>query len=187
MRLRNIVILAVILAVLAGVFYWVSRPEPTTPPKSTVYVWDVEMDDITHITIELPREGLSQSFIKIPQGDKFPWFFDDPQRSPVDVNRWGGGIPLLLSGPGAARILTNYATQAELAEWGLTNPSMKIIVTTNKDGVESVIESDVGDLTPDGENCYVRAPGSNAVALVDVTWYNVLVGLVENPPYATKS
>lgn len=187
MRPRNILILAVILAVLAGIFYIVSRPEPTIPPKPTVYVWDIDMEDIYHIEISLLREGKSQSFIKIPEGDKFPWHFDDPPAySSVNATRWGGGVPLLLSGPGAARDLGNV-TNEKLAEYGLTNPSMKIIVTTKKDGLESVIESDVGDPTPDGQNRYVRAPASNAVALVDYTWYYVLERLVRDPPYATKS
>jgi hypothetical protein len=189
LRPRNILILAVILVVLAGVFYLVRQPKPTTPAEPTVYVWDIDMDYITHIEIQLPREDLSQSFIKIPQGDQFPWFFDDPQHSPVDTARWGGGIPLLLSGPGAARVLPNPATAEQLTEYGLTQPSMKIIVIykdPNKDTAET-IESDVGDFTPDGENCYVRAPGSNQVALVDITWYQVLERLVKEPPYATKS
>ena len=187
MRPRNILILAVILAVLAGVYYWASRPEPTTPPKPTVYVWNIEMEDIQHIKILLPREGKSQSFIKIPEEDKVPWHFDDPPiYSTVNSTRWGGGIPLLLSGPGAARDL-GTVTNEKLAEYGLTNPSMKIIVTTKKDGLESVIESDVGDLTPDRQNRYVRAPGSNAVALVDYTWYDVLERLVKEPPYGTSS
>ncbi len=186
MRPRNILILAVILVVLAGIFYLVRQPEPTTPPNPTVYVWEVEMNDITHIDIQLPREGpdVKQSFIKIPQGDQFPWFFDDAQHSPVDTARWGGGIPLLLSGPGAARVLPNLATAEQLTEYGLTQPSMKITVTLANN---NIIESDVGDITPDGQNCYVRAPGSNQVALVDITWYQVLERLVKEPPYATGS
>lgn len=185
MRLRNIVILTVILAVLGGVFYIVSRPQPTTPPKSTVYVWLIEMDDIKHITLSLPREGLSQSFIKIPRGDQFPWFFDDPPKySPVDKDRWGGGIPLLLSGPGADRIIYENAPEAKLAEFGLTQPRLEITLTL-KD--ESILKISVGDSTPDGNNYYVRAPGSNTVATVDSTWYEVLERLVKDPPYATKS
>ena len=184
MRLRNILILAVILAVLVGVFYLVSRPEPGTSPKPTVYVWSIEMDDITHITISLPREGLIQSFIKIPQGDKFPWFFDDPERSPVDANRWGGGIPLLLSGPGADRIISENATEAKLAEFGLLQPRLEITLTLENN---STLKISVGDNTPDGSNYYVRAPGSNAVATVDYTWYDILEGLVKEPPYASKT
>jgi hypothetical protein len=185
LRLRNIVILAVILAVLAGVFYWVSRPGPTTPPKSTVYVWSIEMNDIKHIEMSLPREGLSQSFIKIPQGDQFPWFFDDPQRSPVDVNRWGGGIPLLLSGPGAVRVISKNATEEKLAEFGLTPPRRMEITLTLEDG--DILNINIGDWTPDGEAFYIQVPGSNDVCIVDYTWYNEMERLVKEPPYATGS
>ena len=79
--------------------------------------------------MELPSENLSQSFIKIPQGDQFPWFFDDPQQSDVDMARWGGGIPLLLSGPSVARIIAENATEEQMARFGLTEPSIKITLT----------------------------------------------------------
>lgn len=184
MRPRNILILVVILALLAGVYYWVKQPKPTTPPKTTTYVWLIEMDDITHIQMSLPREGLSQSFIKIPQGDQFPWFFDDPQHSPVNVERWGGGIPLLLSGPGADRIISENANETKLAEFGLLQPRMEITLTLKDD---STLKIAVGDNTPDGNNYYVQAPSSNTVATVDRTWYKVLERLVKEPPYATKT
>ena len=182
MRTRNIIVLIVILAVLGGVYFVVSRPEPEEPPEPTVYVWNVEMDDIHHVVISLPHQGLSQAFIKVPQGDQFPWFFDDEQRSPVDQERWGGGIPLLLSGPGADRVIKEDATAEELARYGLAQPAMEILLTL-VDG--DTLEIDVGDSTPNGINYYVKAPGSNAVALVDFTWYGVISSLVLDPPYAT--
>lgn len=181
MRTRNIVVLIVILAVLGGVYFIVSRPEPGEPPEPTVYIWDIDMDDIQHIIISLPHEGLSQAFIKISGGDQFPWFFDDEQRSPVNQERWGGGIPLLLSGPGADRVITENATDEQLAMFGLAEPSM-IITLTLAD--ESTMIINVGDRTPNGINYYVRAPNSRAVALVDYYWYNVLSSLVLDPPYA---
>lgn len=185
MRLRNIVILAVILAVLVGVFYLVSRSEPTAPPKSIVYVWHIEdMNYITHVTISLPGEDLSQSFIKIPEGDKFPWHFDDRQKSKVDADRWSGGIPLLLTGPGADRIISQNASEAKLAEYGLLEPRMEITITLTDN---STLKIAVGDSAPASSNYYVRAPGSNAVATVDYTWYEVLERLVKEPPYATGS
>jgi hypothetical protein len=51
----------------------------------------------------------------------------------------------------------------------------------------STLKISVGDSTPDGNNYYVRAPGSNTVATVDYTWYNIMEGLVTHPPYATGS
>ena len=180
MSVRNILILLAVLVVLGGVYFVVSRPKPEEPPQPKVYIWDINYDDIVHIEISLPRQNLSEAFIKIPRSDQFPWFFDDEQRSPVNQLRWGGGIPLLLSGPGASRVITENATAEQLTEYGLAEPSMRITLTL-ADG--TVIETDIGDKTPNGQNCYVRVPESNAVAIVDYTWYDVLAALVTDPPY----
>jgi len=135
------------------------------------------MDEIQHIEIRLPREDMSQAFIK--EEDR-SWSFDDPQRTAVDMKRWGGGIPLLLSGPGAERVIAENATQEKLTEFGLTQPRMEIILTL-EDGY--ILNITVGDRTPDGTAFYVQAPDSNDVALVDYTWFEVLERLVKEPPY----
>lgn len=185
MKLKSILVLFVILIGLGGYFYFFNTSEP--PPEKEeprVYVWSIEMDEIKHIEIRLPREDKSEAFIRIPEGDKFPWHFDDPQLSSVDISRWGGGIPLLLSGPGAERIIAEDATEEKLAEFGLTQPQMEIILTLN-DG--NILNIDVGDKAPDGINFYVKAPSSNDVCLVDYTWYEVLERLVKEPPYVSPS
>ena len=184
MRIRNILILLAILIGLGGYFYLSDTSEP--PPKSEprVFVWDIEMDEIQHIEIRLPREDKSEAFIKIEEEDKFPWYFDDSQRSEVDVARWGGGIPLLLSGPGAERVIAKNATEEKLAEFGLTQPQMEIILTL-EDG--DILNIKVGDRTPDENTFYVKGPHSNDVCLVDYTWYEVLERLVKEPPYAPPS
>ena len=182
MRLRNILILFIILLALGGYFYFSNGSEP--PPEKEeprVFVWDIEFGEIQHIEIRLPREDRSEAFVKISQEDKFPWYFDDPQRSEVDVARWGGGIELLLTGPGAERVIAKNATEKKLTEFGLTQPQMEITLTL-EDG--DILNVKVGDRTPDGINYYVQAPGSNDVALVDYTWYKVLERLVKEPPYA---
>ncbi|MFC1984216.1 DUF4340 domain-containing protein [Chloroflexota bacterium] len=183
MRIRNILILLVILLVLGGYFYLTNTPEP--PPEEEeprVYVWDVEMNEIQHIEIRLPRENMSEAFFKIEEEDKFPWHFDDPQRSEVDVARWGGGIPLILSGPGAERIIARNATEEKLTEFGLTQPQMEITLTLENESILNII---VGDRTPDRNTYYVKVTDSNDIALVDFTWYEVLERLVKEPPYAS--
>ncbi len=177
MRLRTILILLVILLALGGYFYFTNRPEPPPKPETQLFVWLIEMEEIEHIEIRLPHEDKSQAFIK--EEDR-SWHFDDPQRSSVDMERWGGGIPLLLSGPGAKRVIAENATQEKLAEFGLTQPQMEIILTL-EDGY--ILNITVGDRTPDGTAFYVKAPGSNDVALVDYTWYEVIERLVKEPPY----
>ncbi len=184
MRIKGILILLAILLGLGMYFIFFNKTEPPPKAEPTMFVWLIEMDEIQHIEIRLPLESKSEAFIKISHGDEFPWFFDDPQRSEVDVARWGGGIPLLLSGPGAERVIARNATEGKLAEFGLTQPQMEIILTL-EDG--DVLNITVGDRTPDGNTFYVQVPNSNNVCLVDYTWYEVLERLVKEPPYAPPS
>ena len=184
MRARNIVILLVVLAVLVGVFYVYGRAKPGPGPTPTDYVWLFDMEEIEHITIEMPRqtEIKPQSWIKISQGDQFPWFFDDAQHSPVDTNRWGGGIPLLLSGPAANRVIDTGATVEKLTEYGILPTPQILITMLLTDNRTMIIE--VGDKTPNTANFYVRAPSTNQVATVDSSWYDVISRLLTEPPYA---
>ncbi len=181
MSIKNIIILLAILLILGGLYYYLNRPEPPPPKEPVYYVWLFEMEELEHIKIELPSEKLSQSFIKISKGDQFPWFFDDSEHSDIDRDRWGGGIPLILSGPQVARIITENATDEQLALYGLIEPSI-VITLTLEDG--STLHIKVGDKTPDYNNFYVQAPNRRSVATVDVSWYTVIERLVKDPPYA---
>jgi len=184
LRIRGILVLLVILLALGGYFYFSQASKTPEEEEPKIYVWQIEMDEIEYIEMRLPRENMGESFIKISKEDEFPWYFDDPQRSEVDSQRWGGGIPLLLSGPGAQRVIAENATPEQLAEFGLTQPQMEIILTLENGDILNIT---VGDRTPDGKAFYVKAPGSNDVALVDYTWYEVLERLIKEPPYASTS
>ena len=185
MRFRSILILLIILLALGGYFYFFNEPEPPPEEKEPrVFVWLIEMEEIEHIEIRLPREDKSEAFIKIPAGSEFPWHFDDTEKTKVDIARWGGGIPLLLSGPGIERVIARDVTEEKLTEFGLAQPQMEITLTV-EDG--DILNITVGDRTPDGSAFYVQVPGSNDVALVDYTWYAVLERLVKEPPYAPLS
>jgi len=181
LKLRNILILVIILAVLAGIFYYFNRPEPEPEKEPELYAWLIEMEEITHIEILLPREDMSQSFIKAPDRS---WHFDDTEQTPVDMKRWGGGIPLLLSGPGLNRVITENATPEELGIFGLTQPRMEVILLLESG---EKVNINVGDSTPDNANFYVRVPDSNIVATVDISWYQVIERLVKEPPYIPAS
>ena len=181
MRRRNIILLLVILIVLGGYFYFFRPTEPLEEEEPQTLVWNINMPEIQHIEIRLPREGMSESFIQSDERDKFPWYFDNTERSEVDSKRWGGGIPLILSGPRADRVISKDTPSEKLVEFGLTQPQMEIIITM-EDGYTLTI--DVGDKSPDGTNYYVKAPRTNTVCLIDFTWYEVLENIVKDPPYA---
>lgn len=184
MRIKNILILLAVLIIAGGAYFAIDRLQPAEPDEPKYYVWKVSDDDIVHITITLTGTGQSQSFVKIVEGSNFPWFFDDEQNSAIDQDRWGGGIPLILSGPSPDRIIAESATDEQLALYGLQDPSMEIVLTL-ADSSSLII--DVGDPTPNGINYYVRAPGTTGVATIDYTWYDVLAALVTDPPYADSA
>jgi len=180
LKIGSILTLVVILAALA-LYFFVLKPPPTSDdepePDPTIFIWSVDMNELQHMAISLPKEDMSESFVK--HEDKY-WYFDDPPGPKVDMDRWGGGIPLLLSGPGANRLIAEEATEEQLAVFGFTQPSMEIVLTMEN---ENTLNIKIGDSAPDGISYYVKLVGSNDIYTVDYTWYDVLERLVLEPPY----
>jgi len=135
------------------------------------------MDELQHMVLSLPQEDKTEEFVK--HEDRY-WYFDNPPGPKVDMERWGGGIPLILSGPGAERLIAEDATEEQLAVFGFTAPKMEIALILDN---EDIINIEVGDNTPDGQAYYVKLVDSKDVYTVDYTWYDVLKRLVTEPPY----
>ena len=178
MRLKSILILVGVLAI-AVTIYFNTRPveEPPTVEEPMQYVWLFDMEELQHIQIDLPNLESTEKFIK---HEDRQWYFDDQPGAKVDPERWGGGIPLILSGPGAERPIAKGATDEQLAVFGFTQPIM-LLTLTKEDGEVVCIE--VGDEVPDGHAYYVRVADSSDVYIVDATWYDVLERIVLDPPY----
>ena len=178
MKTRVILIMASVLVALAVVLYFTNRSEPQAPKEPPrPFVWRVDMLELSRIALSLPRDGKSEAWAK--RSDKL-WYFDKPEGPKVDMKRWGGGVPLLLSGPAANRLITGSATEEQLAMYGLVDPRMAIelyLENGNTLGIE------LGDVTPDGKAYYIRMVDSQKVFTVDHTWYDLLEGLVLDPPY----
>ena len=183
MKLRVVLIMAVILIGLSVTFFLVSRPEPLPPAESRPFVWSIETDQLREISITLPRAGLSEVWVR--HEDKL-WYFSEsggPSGGQiVDMDRWGGGVPLLLSGPGAERRVIEI-TETQLISFGLKEPGMLIDLTL---ATGETISAAAGDLTLDGKSCYVMLVGAMEAFTVDYTWCKVLEGLVLEPPYSAR-
>ncbi len=132
------------------------------------------------IVIELPRQEMKESFAK---HEDRQFYFDDPPGPRVDPGRWGGGIPLILSGPAADRAILRDASDEQLEIFGFTDLLMRLTLTRDNGGVV-VIE--IGDSVPDGHAYYVRVTDSGDVYTVDGTWYVVVERLVLDPPYRVE-
>lgn len=173
MSLRNTLILIVVL-VLMGAGLYVNKvlrtpPSEPKPPE----VWSVKEEDITHIDLRMPQIDKSASFVL---GEDGYWHFDNAQKSPVDLKRWGG-IVLLVSSPQSRRLLAEKAN--DLSEYGLVQPQMIVSLTVKK---QPNVEIHIGDKTPSGEAYFVMVQGHDPVYLLDSTWFDVYERLVKEPP-----
>ena len=177
MKLKSILVLAVMLAASGILYYFTSQTEPPPPAKPRPFVWDVDMEELAKMEINLPPHGKREAWVK--HDDRY-WYFDQPERPKVNMKRWGGGIPLLLSGPGAERLIAENASEKQLEIFGLIEPRMKIDLTLEN---RKTILIDVGDSTPDAQGFYVRLRQSKAIYTVHESWYHVLERLVLEPPY----
>jgi len=178
LRIGSIAALLAVLVALAVYFFFFRPTElPPPPPEPRPFVWNVDMEELQHMILSLPQEGKSESFVK--HEDRY-WYFDDPPGPKVNMDRWGGGIPLILSGPGAERLIAEDATEKQLADFGFDEPKLEIVLTLEN---EDIIRIEVGDRTPTGSAYYLKLVDSNDVYTVDYSWYDVLERLVLEPPY----
>jgi hypothetical protein len=182
LKMKAILILVAILAVVGTTYYFISRPKPPAEEEPRYYVWDFDMENLQHITISLPKNNLSQSFVK--HADDRNFYFDVENGPKVDTQRWGGGIPLLLSGPGANRLIFQEVTDTQLAEYGFNAPNLTATLTLSD---ESIYEVQVGDSNPEGTNYYVRLASNRDIYTVDKSWYEILAGIVTNNPYVAAT
>lgn len=178
MKLRALLIMAAVLVALGVVLYFL-RPKTEQPPqgKPRTFIWKIEMEEIKKVSVSLPKQGKNQSWVK--HEDRY-FYFDEPNGPKVDMQRWGGGVPLLLSGPVAARRIAEQATDEQLAEYGLEDPSMRIDLTLESG---DTLRIEIGDSTPDRQGYYIRRADLDDVHTVDYTWYGVFERLVLEPPY----
>lgn len=137
------------------------------------FFFTLSPDDLRNISISSGENTTSWHY----REDFRRWFFDNEVAVPTDLYRWGG-ITQLLGGPRTQRELSKSIDDP--AKYGLDQPQLSIKVQL-RDGTELVVE--MGNLTPDGGAHYARQDGYNQLYTVDSSWGEVMIRLVEEPPY----
>jgi hypothetical protein len=137
------------------------------------FFFTLSPDDLRHISIWSGEHSTSWHF----REDDRRWYFDDEKDVPASLYRWGG-ITQLLGGPRSQRELKKAIDDPEL--YGLDDPQLSIRVRL-RDDRELTVE--MGDLTPDGGANYARQSGYEELYTVDYSWGEVMLRLVEEPPY----
>lgn len=153
----------------------VNKPPPPRPKAPFVYQY--EMTDI--VRMEVRYRDQSTNMVWDEKESK--WRYTDPEKGEVDPGR-ANGMRLLLSGPGAHRVLAQQSpTSEQLREYGFANPQVIATIALKDGTLHRVL---LGDRTPDSRNYYTKNDNSDSIYLVDFTWGNELVRFVTEPPTA---
>ena len=137
------------------------------------FFFTLSPDDLRKISIKGGENSTSWHFREHDRR----WYFDDEKDVPTSLYRWGG-ITQLLGGPRSQRELKKTIDNPSL--YGLDDPLLSIKVQL-RDGRELTVE--MGNLTPDGGAHYARQSGYEQLYTVDYSWGEVMLRLVDDPPY----
>ena len=181
MKLRLVVILGVVAAGLAVVFVLTSGRDDAEDRTERPTIWSFDLRDLHRVEIALPHDQLAEAWFQIDR----VWYFDRPGRPLVEMDRWGGGVPYLLSGPGANRLITDGILPEDLEIFGLLAPRMTIHIEHGGEYGEGpgTVDLVIGDETPDTFSFYIQLVGTKKVYTVDRSWYEIMERLVVEPPY----
>ena len=153
MKVRGLVIAAIVLAGLSGLLYWSNErekakenePDPNAPPK----IIEVEEDQLARI--EIRKEG--EEPVVLEKGDDGKWKITAPEELRADESTVDSLVSTLAD-LDSNRLIEENA--ADLAPFGLDQPKLTVVARL-KDGKE--LKLLVGDETPTGGNYFVRLDG----------------------------
>ena len=157
MKVRGLLIAAVVLAGLSGLLYWSNQrekakenePDPNAPPK----IIDVEEDQLARI--EIRQEG--EEPVVLEKGEDGEWKITAPEELRADESTVDSLVSTLADLDSNRLVEEN---SADLAPFGLDKPKLTVIAKL-KDGKE--LKLLVGDETPTGGNYFVRLDGDPRV------------------------
>lgn len=159
MKQSNLVVAAVILALLSGAVWWAKRhPQSTastTPTTTTPKLVDIPQAQVGEI--DLKKKDGSAVDVK-RQNNK--WAIISPETLPTDQDAVNG-VASSLSPVTADNVVEDNAP--DLSKYGLNNPSLTVTIHENN-GKSDVIS--FGDDVPAGSLVYARVGNSNKVYAV---------------------
>jgi len=156
MKLRGLLVAAVILAALSGVLYWSNHRKPTedtakaatdTPPK----ILSLKEEDITGVVIQ--KKG--QPTVVLAK-DGSAWRITAPKALQTD-SASVSGVLSTLSSLSSERLVDDKAS--DLAQYGLTDPALEVEVTA-KGKTQKLL---LGETTVNGSANYVALAGDPRV------------------------
>ena len=181
MSVRFTIVLVVLLIMVGGLVAvtQVLRTDSETPERKD-RLYRVSSDEIAEVTFSQEEDKIT--FVHLED----TWFILDEESGgdvPVDIGRWGG-IPSLLGGPAVSENLSDREEElGSRASYGLDPPRNRINLSLFNG---QAVEVNIGDLTPTEDGYYTYVTDSEILYIVHSSWVDVLVRLLEEPPYPAE-
>src|SRR5437867_3819005 len=159
MKQGRLLAVSVLLAILAGLFWWLNKREasatkpPATPAPTKIV--DFPQDQIQSLTIE--KQGSEPVELK-KTGSK--WAITGPKALPADQDAVSSLVSTFAS-LNSDKLLEDKATSVN--QYGLTKPSLSVMAT-KKDG--KTVKLLVGDETPTSSGSYAELAGDPRVFII---------------------
>jgi len=165
MKPRGLLIAAVVLLALCGVLYWSNHHPPaagtpagaTPDAAATPAILTLNQSDVAQLTIQdkgQPALELSRT------GSGGNWQITAPKQLDADQDAVSGVLSVL-SSLAATRVVET--TAANLAPYGLSDPSATLDVTLNNKKTQKLL---IGDETPAGSGYYAMLAGDPRVFII---------------------
>lgn len=174
---RSAVIYILLLAVLAGLYYYLNhRPQeasdatPTSTSPPIEYLFSVDDGLPARINIE-SRDG---GVVEVGHNAENAWVLTMPTEAPADQ----GTVEAAVSQISTIRVLDHVPSLSKETV-GLDDPGFTLTIQFSG-GVERIIE--VGVLTPTEHGYYVSR-GDGDILIVGNAPLDTLLGLLTDPPY----
>ena len=155
MKFRSLIVAAAVLLVLAGVLYWSEHHKPKESASSTTTPAIVKIDPATVTSLTVKQKDAAA--VTLARSGANQWKITAPADFPADSST-------------VSSILTSLAPlnsdsivaekDANLAEYGLSNPSLEVDVTGKDNKTERLL---FGDDAPTGGGVYVEVAGNPRV------------------------
>lgn len=153
MKVRGLLIAALLLAGMAGLVYWSNqaekakknKPNPNAPPK----IIDIAKNDIVRLEIDKP----GSKAIVLRKGDDGNWKLTSPEPLRADQNAVTS-LESSVAKLDSNRLIEKNATN--LADYGLMKPQMTVMIGRKKGKALKLL---IGDKTPTGTSYYAKLTG----------------------------
>jgi Domain of unknown function (DUF4340) len=152
MRLRNTIIVLVLLVIVGGYALIVLTGSRPVPPATLL---KVKARDINHIDLRYPDRD-----VELVRNPDHTWRIVKPIKADADQSALDSLTRTLAQ---AQLTKTIEAKPASLAPFGLDKPAVVVTITADKGGPLPVL--DVGKMSPIGNGAYVKLAGAPAVLM----------------------